>query len=154
MCVLTLSLVAGSLCAQVDRINLDEGFDKALKKTVVDLGPSPYYRPAQHVRKKLTCYYYSTFTVKQYDEGQKGAEWLSIAPSAEAPCTRKHGEHEKVYTSEEWSGYFRGAKGMIVFFDVPTVKMEKCRSQRSMSEVVGSYSRILHCSTTIRKNCT
>jgi hypothetical protein len=34
VCVLTLSLVPGSLVAQVDRTNLDEGFDRPLKKTI------------------------------------------------------------------------------------------------------------------------
>jgi len=116
VCVLTLSLVAGSLYAQVDRANLDGGFDKPLRKTVVDFGPSPFYRATQHVRNKLTCYYYSAFTVKEYDQGEKGAEWLSIVPSAQAACARRHEEHEKVYTTE-WSGYFRGVKGTVVFFD-------------------------------------
>jgi hypothetical protein len=113
---LTLSLVAGSLYAQVDRTNLDEGFDKPLKKTVVDFGPSPFYKASQHVRNKLTCYYYPAFTVKEYDQGEKGAEWLSIVPSAQAACARRHEEHEKVYTTE-WSGYFRGVNGAVVFFD-------------------------------------
>ena len=114
-----LLLVAGSLHAQADRANLNEGFDKPLKKTVVDLGPSPFYRASQHVRNKLTCYYYSTFTVKEYDQGEKGAEWLSIVPSAQAACTRKHREDEKVYIYPEWSGYFRGVKGTVAFFDAP-----------------------------------
>jgi hypothetical protein len=114
-----LLFVVGSLCAQMDRADLDEGFDKPVRKTVVDLGPSPYYRPTQHVRKKLTCYYYSTFAVKQYDEGQKGAEWLSIVPLAHAGCTRTHSEGEKVLTWREWSGYFRGVKGTVALFDAP-----------------------------------
>jgi hypothetical protein len=112
-----LLLVVGPLCAQTDRANLNEGFDTPVKKTFVDLSPSPYYRPAQHVREKLTCYYYSTRAVKQYDEGQKGAEWLSIVPSAQAACTSRHGKHEKVYTSAEWSGYLRGVKDTVAFFD-------------------------------------
>jgi hypothetical protein len=47
---------------------------------------------------------------------EKGAEWLSIVPSAQVACDRGHEEHEKVYTTE-WSGYFRGVKGTVVFFD-------------------------------------
>ena len=111
-----LLLVVGSLYAQTDRASLDEGFDAPVKKTVVDLGPSPYYRPAQHVRKTLACYYYSTFTVKQYDEGQKGAEWLSIVPSSHAACTRTHSNGENVLTWREWSGYFKGAKDRYAIF--------------------------------------
>ena len=114
-----LLLVAGSLYAQADRASLDEGFDKPLKKTTVDLGPSPFYRASQHVRNRLTCYYYSTFTVKEYDQGEKGAEWLSIVPSAQAACTRRHREDEKVYTSPEWSGYFWGVRGTFAFFSAP-----------------------------------
>ena len=114
-----LLLVVGSLYAQTDRVGPDEGFDNPVKKTVVDLGPSPYYKATQHVRKKLTCYYYSTFTVKQYDEGQKGAEWLSIVPLAHAGCTRTHSEGENVLTWREWSGYFWGAKDRDAVFTAP-----------------------------------
>lgn len=108
-------LAAGSLCAQTDRAP-NEGFDKPSKTIVVDLGPSPH-EPSQHVRKKLTCYYYPTFTVKEYDEGQKGAEWVSIVRSAQAPCTLTHRKDEKVYKYPEWAGYFSAAKGELVFFD-------------------------------------
>jgi len=114
-----LLLVAGSLHGQADRANLNEGFDKPLKKTVVDLGPSPFYEASQHVRNKLTCYYYSTLTVKEYDKGEKGAEWLSIVPSGQVACTRGHSEDERVYAYPEWSGYFRGVKGTVAFFDAP-----------------------------------
>lgn len=114
-----LLVLVGSLSGQRDRASLGEGFDKPVKETVVDLGPSPYYRPTQHVRKKLTCYYYSTFTVKQYDEGQKGAEWLSIVPLAHAGCTRAHSEGENVLTWREWSGYFWGAKERYAIFAAP-----------------------------------
>ncbi len=98
---------------------LDEGFDKPLKKTVVDLGVSPFYLASQDVRSKLTCYYYSSFTVKEYDQGEKGAEWLSIVPSPHAACTLRHTDNEKVYVYPEWGGYFRGARGTFAFFDAP-----------------------------------
>jgi hypothetical protein len=114
-----LILVAGSLVAKTDLTNLNVGFDKPLKKTVVDFGPSPFYPVSRNIRKKLTCYSYSTFTIKEYDEGQKGAEWLSIVPSPHATCTRAHTKDEKVYVEPEWSGYFRGAKGTFAFFDAP-----------------------------------
>jgi hypothetical protein len=114
-----LLLVVESLFAQTDRAGLDEGFDQPVKKTVVDLGSTAYYRPTQHVRKKLTCYYYSTFTVKQYDEGQKGAEWLSVVPLAHARCTRTHSKGENVLTWREWSGYFWGARYRYALFMAP-----------------------------------
>ena len=108
--------MAGSLYAQTDPAKVNEGFDKPLKITVVDLGPSPFYRPSQHVRNKLTCHYYSSFTVKEYDQGEKGAERLSIVPVAHGACTGRHGENEKV---PDWSGYFRGVTGTAAFFDAP-----------------------------------
>ena len=114
--ILTLSLLAGSLYVQADTADVNEGFDKPPKTTVVDFGPSPYYRPTQHVRKKLTCYYYPSFAVKQYDEGQKGAEWLSVVRSAHTACTLRHRKDERVYISPEWSGYFWGVKTEFVFF--------------------------------------
>jgi hypothetical protein len=111
-----LLIVASSLCAQIDIANPSEGFAKPLKRKVVDFGPSPFYGASQHVRNKLRCFYYTTFTVKEYDAGEKGAEWLSVAPSLDVPCSKTHGRDEKVYTSE-WSGYFRGATGTAVVFD-------------------------------------
>ncbi len=118
--VLMLSIVSSFLSAQIDRSNVDEGFDKPLRTTVVDLGPSPFYRASQHVRNKLTCYYYSSFAVKQYDEGQKGAEWFSTVSSPTAACTRRHEKDERVYLyPDAWKGYFRGAKGALMLFDAP-----------------------------------
>ena len=114
-----LILVASSLLAQTDHANFNEGFNRPLKKTVVDFGPSPFYPVSRHIRKKLTCYSYATFTVKEYDEGQKGAEWLSIVPTSRTACTQTHTKLERVYVEPEWSGYFRGARGRFVFFDAP-----------------------------------
>jgi hypothetical protein len=104
--------VPGLTTAQTD------SFDVPLKKTIVHLGPSPYY-PAGKVQINLTCYIYSKFMVKEYDEGQKGAEWLSIVPfeAQTAPrCTRSHARAEKVIEEPEWGGYFGGAKSNLVFF--------------------------------------
>jgi len=96
-----------------------EGMDRPLKEQVVDFGPSPYY-PAGRVRIKLTCYFYAKLMVKQYDAGQKGAEWLSFTPiqKAGAPaCAESRGPGEKVIDGGEWLGYFRGVKGNLVFLD-------------------------------------
>jgi hypothetical protein len=93
-----------------------DSFDAPLKKKVVDFGQSPYSK----VRIKLSCYFYSSFMVKEYDEGQKGAEWLAIVPikqGAAPACARSHEFGERVIEGAEWSGYFKGAKGNLVFFD-------------------------------------
>ena len=58
----------------------------------------------------------STLLITAETAMEKGAEWLSIVRSAQVACDRGHEEHEKVYTTE-WSGYFRGVKGTVVFFD-------------------------------------
>ena len=58
--------------------------------------------------------------MKEYDEGQKGAQWLSIVPITKRnkpACNRSHETAEKVIEGREWSGYFRGVKGHLVFFD-------------------------------------
>lgn len=96
-----------------------DSFDVPLKRKVVLYEVSPYY-PGGNVRIKLSCFSYATFMVKQYDEGQKGAEWLAIVPTekgAASRCIRSHAVGEKVITYPEWVGYFKGAKGNLVFFD-------------------------------------
>ena len=108
---LLVLLLAGSVQAQ----NPKEGFDVPLKTTVKDFGPSPYYPQERKVRKRLTCHFYPTLTIKEYDDGQKGAEWSSVVPSAQAACTLKHAPNEK--TLNDWHGYFRGIKDQLVFYD-------------------------------------
>src|SRR6266566_1108852 len=99
---------------------LADSFDAPLKKKVVDFGPSPYNASGgQRIRVKLSCYFYATFLVKEYDMGEKGAEWLAIVPTRKevAPaCTRSHSQGERVIEGTEWSGYFKGAKEHLVFF--------------------------------------
>jgi hypothetical protein len=96
-----------------------DSFEPPLKRKVVDFGPSPSYE-GKRVRVKLSCYFYATFMVKEYDTGQEGAEWLAIVPTKKevAPaCVRSHAPGERIIEGAEWSGYFKGAKGNLVFFD-------------------------------------
>jgi hypothetical protein len=96
----------------------NDSLDVPRKKEVVEFGPSPYY-PSAKVPIKLSCDLYEDFMVKEYDEGQKGAEWLAIVPvkeRVEPPCTKSHAADEKVIVYPEWSGYFKGAKGNFVIF--------------------------------------
>jgi hypothetical protein len=56
--------------------------------------------------------------VKQVDSGQKGAELLAIVPlhaGAASKCSDKVAPDEMKI--DDWSGYFKGAKGDFVFFD-------------------------------------
>lgn len=93
-----------------------DSFDPPLKKQVLDFGPSPF---VSGYRIKLSCFFYPSFVVKQFDEGEKGAEWLAIAPVEKGiqPCANSHSANEKVIDPKEWSGYFKGGKGNLVFFD-------------------------------------
>ena len=96
-----------------------DSMDRPLKKQVVDFGPSPYYRGGG-VRIKLTCYFYTKAMVKEYDAGQKGAEWHAIVPVQEGTlpkCVETHSQEERVIDGGEWDGYFKGVKGKFVFFD-------------------------------------
>jgi hypothetical protein len=117
-------VIALSLPAQISHPELVapmvSSFDVPLKKRIVDYGPSPYYDPARRVRVKLSCFYFPTFMIKEYDEGQKGAEWLAILPVRKETvpkCHRSHEKEEKVIEGAEWGGYFRGVKSNLVFFD-------------------------------------
>ena len=94
-----------------------QNFDTPVHKQVVDLGASPYYTPAQHVRVELSCFYYPNFLVKQLDSHQKGADSLSIVPlsgTPNLPCSKTQTKSE---IAIDWDGYFKGVKGSSVFFD-------------------------------------
>ena len=154
-----LLLAAGSLYAQAVRAWINEGFDKPLSQSVIDFGRSPMYMPSRNVRNKLTCFYYADFTVKEYDQGEKGAEWISLIPLAHAPCTRRHGEDEKVY-AQQWSGYFWGAKGTVAFFigadgmdgGLPFAAFDPKTGQKLFEDsfLLEYYQKILHIKNVFR----
>jgi hypothetical protein len=98
-------------------------FDKPASKRVVDLGSSRSNPPGRNakdqVRAKVTCYYFSAFMVKEVDMGEKGAERLAIVPvrkSETRTCSRLRDPGEREINSDDWSGYFMGVKGRLVFF--------------------------------------
>ena len=101
------------------RATAEGSLDQPLKKQVKILGPSPYY-PSGRETKKLSCFFYREVLVKQYDEGQKGAEWLSfLRVEREQPkrCELAHDADEHVIDDwREWRGYFMGVKDRLVFF--------------------------------------
>ncbi len=95
-----------------------ESFDKPIKETVVDMGPSPYYPWINGRHGQLLCYYFQQFMVKQLDMGQKGAEWISIAPNDPAhltPCNRKHAGEK--FRRDSQGEYIAGVKGSFVFLE-------------------------------------
>jgi hypothetical protein len=96
----------------------DESFDAPLRKTVIDLGVSPYAAGDHPAHGELACYFFKGFMVKQLDLKQKGAEWIAIAPAGDSGsprCAREHGKGEKVI--QNWAGYFAGVKGNLIFLN-------------------------------------
>jgi hypothetical protein len=92
-------------------------FDQPAFKKTVDLGPARY-NPKTHG--KVTCYFFASFMVKEVDMGEKGAERLAIIPAVKNKlhtCSRMHEEGEKTINPDDWTGYFKGVKGNLVFFD-------------------------------------
>lgn len=92
-------------------------FDQPVFKKTVDLGPSP---ARSEDRAKVSCYFFRHFMVKEVDLGEKGAERLAIVPTdktTDRACTRRHDLGEREINSDDWSGYFKGVKGDLVFFD-------------------------------------
>jgi hypothetical protein len=100
-------------------------FDKPVFTKTVDLGRSPSTpagRATPEIRAKVTCYFFPSFMVKEVDLGEKGAERLAIVPIAnhkdkDHTCSRLRDPGEKEISSDEWTGYFKGVKGDLVFFD-------------------------------------
>ena len=114
--LLALSVVISSASAQKQ----SNAFDKAIKETVVDLGVSPYYADMpRKLHGQLRCHYFSKFMVKELDLGQKGDEWISIAPNDAThltPCAQDHADSEIDF--QKWpEGYFGGVRGSFVFLD-------------------------------------
>lgn len=92
------------------------GFDKPLSKKTVELGPSSAF---SQNRAKITCYWFAHFMVKEVDLGEKGAWRLAIVHGSKKSvpdCTRLREKGEIVINPDDWSGYFKGVKGNLVFF--------------------------------------
>lgn len=96
-----------------------ESFDKPVRETVVDLGPSAYLMPGSRSRIQLHCSYYPAFMVKQLDDpGLKGTRWVTIVPilNGHVPaCRRSHGPTERFIATEWWT--FIEAKGSLLFLE-------------------------------------
>jgi hypothetical protein len=98
-------------------------FDKPQFTKTVDLGISRSNPPGQRgpgIHAKVTCHFFPRFMVKEVDSGEKGAERLAIVPtdkSKDHTCSRLRDPGEREINSDEWTGYFKGVKGDLVFFD-------------------------------------
>jgi hypothetical protein len=96
-----------------------ESFDKPVRKTVVDLGRSPYLMPNNHSRIDLSCFYYPDFMVKELNNpGLKGVRWVTITPvinKDQPACRLAHASTERFMAKEWWS--FEGVKGSLMFLE-------------------------------------
>jgi hypothetical protein len=100
--------------------SLSAPFDTPLQTSVVDLGPSPHYLGSSRPHVRLSCFFFPHFFVKEYDEGQKGAAWLSIVPISTQDvrqCTPSHASGERLIDNDEWCGYFNGVKDNFAIFN-------------------------------------
>jgi hypothetical protein len=92
-------------------------FDQPVFQKTVDLGAARY-NPKTHG--KVTCYFFPAFMVKEVDMGEKGAERLAIVASGKSKlhtCSRLRDPGEIEINPSDWTGYFKGVKGNLVFFD-------------------------------------
>ena len=94
-----------------------DSFDTPLKTTVLDFGPPPDFLGGDDPI-KVSCYFYPTFVVKEYDAGSIASQWHEIIPvkkGAIPACTRKDGTGKMIVDSA--GGYFRGVKGNLIFIN-------------------------------------
>lgn len=91
-------------------------FDEPIKTEKVAITPDPLNPQA---KAELSCFHYKGFVVKQIDRGEVGAQSLSIVAGKAFVCAEAQQAGEYVIPTEQWSGYFLGAKGDHVFFSAP-----------------------------------
>jgi hypothetical protein len=115
--VKTLFVVCVVLGSSALAIASAESFDKPIRKTVVNLGRSPYLMPNNSARIQLSCFYYPNFMVKELNNpGLKGVRWVTVTPviKDEVPvCRLGHGLRERFMAKAWWS--FEGAKQSLLF---------------------------------------
>lgn len=96
-----------------------ESFDKPIRQTIVDLGPTPYMNQSSGARIRLSCSYYPAFMVKQLDdEGEKGTQWVTIVPLLKGnlpSCKRAHISGERFLVRDGW--FFIGTKDQLLFLE-------------------------------------
>jgi hypothetical protein len=96
--VRTLFVICVVLGSSTLAIASAESFDKPLRKTVENLGRSPYLMPNNPARIQLSCFYYPDLMVKELNNpGLKGVRWVTVTPvKDEVPvCRLGHGSTER-----------------------------------------------------------
>jgi hypothetical protein len=109
-------VLADSTCSSVMHA---ESFDKPIRKTVVDLGPSSYLMPNNPSRIELSCFYYPDLMVKELnDPGVKGVLWVTMTPFINKnphTCQLAHASTERFMAKLGWR--FEGVKGPLMFLE-------------------------------------
>ncbi len=101
--LLACGVFASPVCAG------ETGFDVPAKIDEVALPPDP---DNPQFKRKITCYRYTGFMVKQVDWGEVGAQKLALM-AVDAPCT-PDGTDERPF--KDFYGYFLGRKADYLFF--------------------------------------
>jgi hypothetical protein len=100
-------------------VALTESFDKPVRKTVVNLGRSPYLMPNNPSRILLSCFYYPDFMVKELNNpGLKGTRWVTVTSVTKEnlpACRLAHESTERFMAKAWWS--FEGVKGSLLFLE-------------------------------------
>jgi hypothetical protein len=89
-------------------------FDKPLRVIHV---PLPRDRDNRDAKPEVRCTYYPGFMVKEIDTGEVGSDQLSILRGEDSLCRKANAANEKVVSSDDWTGYFKGYYRGYVFFD-------------------------------------
>lgn len=115
LALLVVAIVLGNSAAS--SVARTESFDIPVRKTIVNLGRSPYLMPNNPAQIQLSCFYYPGFMVKELNNpGLKGVRWVTITPviNEDRPaCRLAHASTERFVAKEWWS--FEGAKGSLLF---------------------------------------
>jgi hypothetical protein len=98
-------------------------YDKPINKIVIDYGQSIYRPNYPSMHSKLSCFYYKSYLIKQLDEQEKGAEWISIVPlhgEIKPRCSKVKAKEEFRFNDDghpTWEGYFGGVLKDYLFLD-------------------------------------
>jgi hypothetical protein len=115
----SFALAAAVFVVSVSSADDPADFDVPIKQVTVGYNPFPQFKEVD-VRGEVRCYYYPHLMIKEYDSGGSGGGLSILHSRGELPeCKSTHQRGERVIDGSEWSGYLKGVKDTLVFFDPP-----------------------------------
>lgn len=113
-CAIGAAMIGSAMAANA--VAADASFDTPLKVVRVAL---PADKDNPDTTPEVRCSYYAHYMVKEIDLGEIGAYQLSIVPAAHTPpaCRKANTPDEKIVSADDWTGYFKAARGNYIFFD-------------------------------------